>query len=505
MKRIFLLFVFVFFSFVLFAQEEEGQNCTSIMVGRLASTDGSVITSHTCDGKYRSWIEVEPAADYAPGAKHIVRKGVLKTSCATDTKGVTVAGSIPETSHTYRYLNSGYPCLNEKQLGIGETTFNGPDTLRNRNAMFNIEELERIAMQRCSSAREAVILMGRLAERYGYGDGGECLTVADPNEVWHFEIIGVGKEEKGAAWVAKRIPDGEVGVSANIPRIGTFDRSDKANVLASDNVEAVALKYGLWDGKGPFSFWKAFHSSYGDGRNYSYREFWILSTLAPSLGLKYGMPELPLSVKPDAKVDVRTVFELLRSTYEGTDWDMTRKITEKGKKSPVANPWMTNTWKNTLNEIHPGIVESRRTVSVAWCAYSTVIQLRGWLPDAVGGICWYSVDNPAQSPRIPMFAGNTALPEAYSRCGQNNYWPDCALWQFRRANKLATLTWQTSKDEFMKDVREIEDKAFEGLPDLEKNPAAKNLDAYTARIYRLASERWDAMEARYWLKSGQGF
>ena len=238
MKRTLLLLAVVAFCCPLFSQEYDGQSCTSIMVGRKASTDGSVITSHTCDGRYRTWAQMEPAANYEPGAMHKVLRGTMHTRFRGDTVGVKVMGEIPQVAHTYAYLNTAYPCLNEKQLAMGETTFSGPDTLVNEAGWFTIEELERVALQRCDNARDAIRLMGALAEQYGYGDSGECLTVADKNEVWQFEIVGIGKDKIGAAWVAKRIPDDHVGVSANIPRIGRIDRKSK-DMMASANVEQV--------------------------------------------------------------------------------------------------------------------------------------------------------------------------------------------------------------------------------------------------------------------------
>ncbi|MBR1678245.1 MAG: C69 family dipeptidase, partial [Bacteroidales bacterium] len=297
------------------AQVFDGQSCTSIMVGRLASSDGSVITSHTCDGRYRTWVYMEPAQDHQPGEMHPVLRGTMHTAFHGDTTGVRLMGEIPQVAHTYAYLNTAYPCMNEKQLAMGETTFGGPDTLVNDAGWFTIEELERVALQRCDNARDAIRLMGSLAEQYGYGDGGECLTVADKNEVWQFEIVGVGKEKIGAAWVARRVPDDEVAVSANIPRIGRIDRRDKDHFMASGNVEKVALENGLWDGKGEFIFWKAFNTSYAEGHNFRDREFFILNYLAPSLGLTYDMEELPFSVKPEKKVDIREVMALFRSTF----------------------------------------------------------------------------------------------------------------------------------------------------------------------------------------------
>ncbi len=323
--------------------------------------------------------------------------------------------------------------------------------------------------------------------------------------------MGVGKDKIGAAWVAKRVPDDHVAISANIPRIGKINRKDK-DMMASSNVEQVAIDNGLWDGKGEFVFWKAFNTDYAKGRNFSDREWFILNQLAPSLGLTYDMDELPFSVKPDKPVDIRQVMALYRETYEGTDFDMTKNIklarpaTKKHPAdtiaSPIANPWLTTTLRNTLNTIAPGTVEFRRTVAVAWCAYSHVTQLRSWLPDEVGGVCWISVDNPGQSPRIPVFCGTTALPKNFEICGQKQYVPDSYLWQFRRANKLATLSWQTTKEGFNKEILRLEEMALQGLPTA-GSPAL--LNAYTEYIYNESVRAWQALEDKYWLQFGMGF
>ena len=512
MKRILFSLAALAVSFSLLAQEFDGQSCTSIMVGRKASADGSVMTSHTCDGRYRTWVQWESAADHKPGDVHQVKRGTMHTCFRGDTTGVKVMGEIPQVAHTYAYLNTAYPCLNEKQLAMGETTFSGPDALVNEAGWFTIEELERVALQRCDNARDAIRLMGSLAEKYGYGDGGECLTVADKNEVWQFEIVGIGKDKIGAAWVAKRVPDDHVAISANIPRIGRIERKSK-DMMASSNVEQVAIDNGLWDGKGEFVFWKAFNSDYGNGKNFNDREYFILNHFAPSLKLTYDMEELPFSVKPEKPVDIREVMALYRETYEGTDFDMTKGVVmarSANKQhpadtvvSPIANPWLTTTMRNTLNTIAPGTVAFRRTVAVAWCAYSHVIQLRNWLPDSVGGVCWLSLDNPGQSPRIPVFCGTTALPKAYETCGQKQYVPDCALWQFRRANKLATLAWQTTKKGFNEEILRLENLALEGLPGNGASTAA--LNAYTEYIYQEGVLSWKALEEKYWLQFGLGF
>ena len=509
--------------------EFDGQSCTSIMVGKRASKDGSVITSHTCDGRYRTWMHMEPAVDHEPGTVHPVYKGTLHTFFRGDTTGVRLVGAIPEAAHTYAYLNTAYPCLNEHQLSIGESTFGGPDTLRNPAGMFLIEELERVALQRCTTARDAIRLIGNLVKVYGYGDAGECITIADTKEVWQMEILGEGKDNIGGVWAAQRIPDDHVGVSCNIPRIGRLQRGNTEYFMCSDNIESVARRYGLWDGKDEFIFWKAFNASYANGKNFREREYFILNALAPSLELTMDMDELPFSIRPDQNVDVRKVIELLRSTYEGTDLDMCQNIkmpvTRKDKNgkpytdtitSPIANPWLTSAMQQTLNNIAPGTITFRRTVSVAWCSYSFVAQLRDWLPDCVGGVCWMSVDNPGQSPRVPIFCGGSELPQPYSFCGHKDYNPDAILWKYRRANKLATVAWQRAKGSMNAELKRLEDNAFARLEVVEREAARYDrlgrtddmratLNNFTRDQYENTSYAWSQLEAKYWQMFGMGF
>ena len=273
---------------------------------------------------------------------------------------------------------------------IDQSTITGKRELRNPKGMFMIEELQRVVLQRCTTAREAIQLMGELIKKYGYADSGECLTIADPNEVWHFEVFGEGKDKIGGVWAAVRIPDDHVGVSANIPRISTLNLKDKDHYMASENVFEVAKKLGLWDGKEPFKFWKA----YGNKKAFSVREFFILDQLAPSLNLDYEAEELPFSVKPEKQLSATDVMAFLRQTYEGTKWDVTKnlKVTvkERGSEkvdtiiSPKANPWMRPDEIKMLKGLNNEAVTQVRNIAVPQCAYSTVIQLRSWLPDAIG-------------------------------------------------------------------------------------------------------------------------
>ena len=502
-----------------------GENCTTIMVGRLASTDGSVMTSHSCDGNYRTWLEIFPPQKYSKGTMHPVYWGMLHSEEAWDMSKVTKKGEIPEIDETYAYLNTAYPCMNEKQLAIGETTIYGREDLINEDGLFLIEELEKIALQRCKTAREAIALIGRLAEQYGYGDLAECITIADPKEVWQLEIAGSGKGKPSSIWCAERIPDNNVGICANIPRISTIDLKNPDSFMYSTDIQNVAKKLGYWDGKEPLKFWKIINGK----KPYSIREYYVLSTLAPSLNLSYDAEELPFSVKPEKKLSPRDVMKYFRETYEGTQWDMTKNLLvsikekdkdgneiEKKVKTPVINNWMSNDLRTLLNEIKPGLIERQRTIAITGCSYSHVIQCRSWLPDEVGAIAWFSFDNPGESPRIPIFSGVLSLPSSFNICGQQRYRSDAAIWSFREANRLATVNWSKGRTLIDPAVAEFEDKAFEELPGIEKkvvelvkegknDEAKKYVTAYTNSFAGAAMSRWQEMKVTLWGMFGRSF
>ncbi len=509
-------------------------SCTSIMVGRLASTDGSVMTSHTCDSWYRTWMTMTPARDYERDTVTAIYDGRMHTTGPADSTKLYVRGTIPQARHTYRFLDTAYPCLNEKQLAMGETTIGGRDTLRNKKGLFMIEELARIALERCTTAREAIALMGKLAEQYGYGDSGECLTVADPSEVWIFEIFGAGPKKVGAVWAAQRIPDDEIAVSANISRIDRIDLSDHDHFMASANVFDLARQLKLWDGKQDFSFWRVYSGGnyMKETKNYSVREFYIMNKLAPSLHLSDTVECLPVSVKPDSLVSPEQVMQLLGSYYEGTDKNLSgrhlipnpKRKDKKGNLvenepdsivSPYSNPWMRPDEINMYYAMGDSAMKNIRTVSVPWCAYSTVIQLRSWLPDEVGGVAWMALDNPGESPRFPIFAGTTELPRLLQVCGQHSDRDDAALWHYRKANRLATVRWgkfrsliEPARDYFVeKGFRELPyvEQMWQQLNESDPKKAQTMLNGYVADFFGATIVRWDELARDLWRQNWTGF
>lgn len=482
-KRIFLIIITtIFFLSTSNAQELEedlyNESCTSIMLGRNATDDGSVITAHTCDAYYRTWLEFVPAQKFDKDTTHSVYWGTMHTHTAWSKDGMELKGEIPQVKETYAYLNAAYPCINEKQLAIGESTFGGKKELRNKNGLFLIEELERIALQRCTNARQAIKLIGELVKEYGYADKGECITIADTKEVWQLEILGEGPDKIGSVWAAQRIPDDHVGVAANYSRIAEIDLDDADYYMASENVYEVAKKMKLWDGKKPFKFWKV----YGGKKSFTIREFFVFNSLAPSLKLQFDADELPFSVKVDKQVNIRQVVDLYKATYDGTEYELIRDLLVEKKKrnedgeivvvdtivSPAAHPWLSTDRRNLLNSLQKDAVVRQRPIAVQFCAYSWIAQLRDDLPDEIGGRIWFSFDVPTLSPRTPIYCANLSLPESYSICGQDHFSRESAAWAFRRANRLAMVNWGIGQDVIEPEVKKYEDKVFGEIDFIEK-------------------------------------
>jgi dipeptidase len=451
--------------------------CTSVIAGRLATTDGSTITSHTCDGGSRTWLEIVQHATHPPGEMlPIWNKQIKRTEFAGDRRGLEALGEIPQAAETYQFVHPVYPCLNEHQLAMGETTIGGRRELQSSIGIFSIEELQKVVLARTTTAREAILMMGALAEQYGYVDTGECLTVIDPKEAWFFEIFGPGRDRLGAVWAAVRIPDDQVAVSANIPRLAQIDPTDSANCLASANVFSLATEMGWWDPQSGQSFkmWQAYYGR----KPFSIREYWALSRLAPSLGLRYDAEELPLSVKPDRKISARDVMDLLGATYEGSEFDMLQNLMAPDRRggeprtSPVANPWMSSATMDLFNALKPGTVQRQRTIAVNAASYSTVIQARGWLPDPIGGIMWLGFDCPTLIPRIPVFAGVYKLPPDFAVSSKHRFRHDAAAWAFHRACRLTQITYQRDKEVLLGVRKELLDEAFAELPAIEQQALA---------------------------------
>ena len=478
------------------AAENRAEGCTVIGVGRLASVDGSVMTSHTdCCSECR--IQVIPGRTFAKGAMAPVHWGMVYFGGDDDRKALAlgdfgkVIGQVPQVEKTFTYFHTGYSQMNERQLAIGESTcseraeLDVPFVEGITRQIMTIEQAQVFALERCATAREAVRLIAGLVEKYGFlpsCGGSEALCIADPKELWVMEICAVGPEwtpesgKPGAIWAARRVPDDGVVVIANYFRMREIDLKDP-DVMASANYMKEAVDRGWYDTKGgkPFVWAEAYAPPVREG-NLS-RMWLIYSTIAPSLkawprrglsdaagpGTLYaqaieGAAFYPFAVKPERKLSVRDIISFQRSAFENTIYDMTWDPAwmvagggGKAEKSPMASPFISGEMERVLRIRH------HRTIATQ--GYGMVAQLRSWVPDAVGGIYWFYVDNPFVSAYVPVYAGVKDVSPLYKAYDFAQFSEDSARWAVDFVEKLMLLRWQAA----VKDLREARDPLENGF------------------------------------------
>lgn len=449
--------------------------CTSITVGKAATTDGSVITSHTDDShRTRSWMDIAPAANHAKKEMKIMYRREPDNSLKMPAYRHVPVGEIPEIAHTYQYLNTAYPSLNEKQLAIGESTFGGREELKSDKGLIDCQRLCQLMLERSSSARDAIRMAGELLEEYGWNDYGECLTIADKQEVWHLEIVGPGKDKTGAVWAAQRVPDNHVAVNANASTIKEIDLSESDFFMASKNVYELAKANGWWNEDEPFLFCYAYAPESRTSLAARRREWRVFDLVAPSLRLDPNAENFPFSIEPDEKVSLETLVWIFSDYYEGTPFDMTRDITvadDSGRMviSPLANPFMPYDMNKMLRINGGWGWLGERTIARWYTMYATIIQCRSWLPDEIGGVAWLALDNVATSIYIPIYCSVSDLPSSYKTPGRpDGYTTESAWWAFNRLGTLAAQRW----GDMRKDVRSAWDpwqrELFEYQDEFEK-------------------------------------
>lgn len=512
MKKFLFVAVLVLFLFMNLAAHEEDA-CTTITVGKDATVDGSVITTHTCDSRQdRTWIDIAFAKKYKPGTMRKTYADSHRTVSAYNLAAQKLKGEMKQAPVTHKYLNTTLPCINEHQVAIGEATFGGKKEMRSKNGIIDYYELNRLMLERATTAREAIKVADEVTKEYGYNDGGECFTIADPKEVWHFEIVGPGEGKKGAVWVARRVPDDHVSVNANASRIRQVDLSKPDFFMASENYKSRAVELGLYDPKSgkPFEFCYAYASRKSMAARR--REWRVFNLLAPSMDLDPNGVDFPFSIKPEKKVHPRDIMSIYRDTYEGTPFDMTKfmvvpelddhyKPTGKYVKSPYANPFMHYDMM-PLFKINGGWnMMGERCIARYYCTYATVIQVRGWLPNEIGGLVWFGYDNPAMTAYAPIYIGIEKVPESYKVCGRPGFNRASAWWAFNRVSDLAAQKWGAMRHDVDKVRVEFEEKAFKKQEEIEEKALAlyKKNPKKARRFLTEYSNKWmiDLTKA-YW-------
>lgn len=443
-------------------------SCTNFLITKGASVDGSgMITyaadSHTLYGE----LYYQPAADYPAGAmREIVEWDTGKPM-----------GRIPQVAHTYSVVGN----MNEHQVAIGETTFGGREVLASqKGAIMDYGSLMYVALQRAKTAREAIEVMTSLVNEFGYASSGESFSVADPNEVWILEMIGKGEGEKGAVWVALRVPDGYICGHANQARITTFPLNDSDNCLYAKDVISFAREKGWYDGINKnFSFSDVYAPVNFEAARFSEARVWAGFNKAASGMDQYqeyakgdvkfeneyhfASNRMPLWIKPDKKLSVKDVMEMMRDHFEGTELDMTRDLGAGPFKLPYR--WRGLTW--TVDSV---TYCNERAVSTQQTGFSFVAQCRSWLPDPVGGILWFGVDDTYSTCYVPMYCGITEIPQCFA-VGNGDlltYSETSAFWTFNQVSNFAYLRYDSMIEPIRKQQALIEGEFFNYIPAVEQ-------------------------------------
>ncbi len=430
--------------------------CTNILVTRGASADGSVIITYACDGRFHPHLRHRPAADHEPGSSLEIKE-----------RSGTVRGVIPQVEHTYAVVG----LMNEHQLAISETTTTGREELENPDGLLHYWDLMQLALQRARTAREAIGVMTELVAEHGYRSTAESFSVADPNEVWLMEMVGTGPGGDGAVWAAMRIPEGFISAYANAPRIGQLPPYDPDSCIYSDNVVSFAVEHGYYDptSGAPFDFAAAYDAPTQQSRRYTATRVWsIFRRAAPSLDLDPAFHRgdsaaepYPLWIKPDRKLSVADVMTLMRDHYEDTPYDMTRGV----DAGPFGTP---NRWRPMRWEVDGEPYTWERPISTQQTGFSFVSQSRSWLPDAVGGVLWYGLDDTYTSCYVPLYAGISRVPESYTVGTIKQFSWDSAWWVFNFVANIANLKYAFMVEDILEVQRELEDRFLAMQPVVEQ-------------------------------------
>jgi len=483
---------------MMFIISEKSHACTNFLITKGASKDGSTMITYSADshvlyGELYFW----PAMKYKPGTMFDVYEW----------DSGRFLGTIEQAPVTYSVVGN----MNQYQLAISETTYGGRGELRNRDGLMDYGSLIYLTLQRAKNAREAIHTIVTLTEKYGYCSSGESFSISDPNEVWIMEMIGKGQGKKGMAFVARLVPDGYISGHANQARIQTFPQANGTTSITSAEIDkifnpsvetvyaadvvTVARDFGWYDGTdADFSFSDVYAPvDFGAARFCDARVWAGFNRVNSTMGeyLNYAMGydlenRMPLWVKPDNKLSLEDVMGLMRDYYQNTPMDMTKDI----GAGPYANTvrWRPMSWKVDGKEyLH------ERATSTQQTGFSFVTQSRSWLPDPVGGILWFGVDDTYYTVYTPMYCGITSVPHSFA-VGNGDimtYSADAAFWVFNevtnfvysRANVMTPDLQAKQKElehKYMAETADIDARAAELFNSTAKGAAKKGTDMITA-------------------------
>ena len=483
--------------------------CTNLIVGKKASADGSVMCTYNCD----SFGFLQPLDFFTPG-KH------------AEGEMIAIRGWGPQATERFvaqaPYTYGVVGLMNENQVAIVETTWGGRRELMNREGYLDYFTLMHLALQRSTTAREAIAIMHELVQEYGYNASGESFAVCDKNEAWIMELVGKGPGRKGAVWVALRVPDDCICAYANSSRIRQFPQVKKVSkadrqrgyceipgeCMYSADVVSLARELGLYEGSDTdFSFREAYGPldfsaiRYCEARVWSFfRHHYDKAEMDQYLPFINGntdvIDHLPLWIKPDAPISVRELMDDMRDHYEGTALDMTADLS--------AGPWASPYRNQPVNYFSSDSTAMfrERPIGCQQSGMTMVCQMRDWLPDAVGGVTYFNMDDATMVAYVPVYCGITRVPEPFRR--ENNditeFSTESAFWMNNFVANMVYPRWSAMigdlrdaqkelEDFYAADQKEVEEKASAMTPSDRSAFLTAKTEAYTDQMMK----RWDKL------------
>lgn len=502
MKKIFTILL----SAIILLCFEYSYACTNLIVGKKASADGSVMCTYNCDG----FGFAAALGFYAPGM-HAANEMINLRGWGPQSGDRL----IPQVPYTYGVVG----LMNDHQVSIVETTWDGRKELRNPDGWFDYFTLMNITLQRASTAREAIAIMHQLVQEYGYNSTGESFAVCDKEEAWIMELIGKGKGNKGGVWVALRVPDDCITAYANASRIRQFPQAKKPDkklgfcvvegvCMYSADVIDFARQMGYYNGSdADFSFREAYGPldfsaiRYCEARVWSFfRHHYNTDEIDSYLPFINGHTEvidhLPLWIKPDKPVSVRDLMNDMRDHYEGTALDMTADIS--------AGPWGSPYRNQPVNYYSSDSTKMfrERPIGCQQSGMTMVCQMRSWLPDEVGGVTYFNLDDATMVAYVPVYCGINRIPEPFRRENNNirEFSTESAFWMNNFVANMIYPRWSAMIGDLRDAQKELEDyyaedqkKVEEAVIKMTRSDRINFLTSKTEQYTDKMMKRWDKL------------
>lgn len=490
----------------------QGHACTNFLLTRGSTSDGSTMITYAADSHTRyGQLRFHPGGTHQPGEMlSLYNYGSLKHQI-----------DIPQAARTYRVV--GF--INEHQFAMGETTWGGIAPLSKGNLEgIDYGNLIYLALQRARNCREAIRVMADLVATYGYADGGETFSLADPDEVWLFEITSKGHEEKGAVWVARRLPEGYVSAHANQARITQFPQEPsrwrkargkglhpaisslhldyinepEVECVYSHDVVSFARKNGWFSGKdADFSYADTYNPLTFSGlRACEARVYAFFNRIAQGMqryeAYAMGDPKaerLPLWIKPDQKLSTHDVMELMRDHFEGTPMDMTQDV----GAGPFHCPYR---WRPMDFKVDGKEYIHERAISTQQTGFSFVAQCRKGFADHLGGIIWFGVDDTYSTCYCPMFCAIDSIPLCFreGNGSMSQYSPTSAFWLFNRVSNFCYLRYDSMIVDVRNMQKECEDYFISSVEKLKSTTTPAQLTGLSHHLAEIMMDAWNHLD-----------